>query len=149
MKINTKYHGEIELNKKEVIHFDQGIPGFPEDKEYIILQLTDDGVFYILQSVNTDQLAFIISNPFSHFKEYEFLIPNDDQEHLKIDNPEDVTVFSIITLVEPLANTTANLQAPLVINLKTNKGKQIILNDSIYSTKHKIYTKEASDRREG
>ncbi|WP_010676913.1 flagellar assembly protein FliW [Bacillus timonensis] len=144
MKIKTKYQDEVELEEKDVISFDFGIPGFPDEKEYIILPLSDDSVFYILQSVKTDELAFIISDPFIHFKEYEFDIPKDDLDILKIEKKDDVVIFSIITVVEPIEETTANLQAPLVINRNRNKGKQIILNDSTYNTKHKIYRKKSS-----
>ncbi|MEH7384276.1 flagellar assembly protein FliW [Bacillus sp. JJ1521] len=144
MKIKTKYHGEVEIDVKDVISFDFGIPGFPDEKEYVILPLSDDSVFFILQSVNSDGLAFIISEPFIHFKEYEYDIPKDDLENLLIETKDDVMTFTVITLVEPIEETTANLQAPLVINRNKNKGKQIILNESTYRTKHKIYRKSSS-----
>ncbi|MDR4889996.1 flagellar assembly protein FliW [Fredinandcohnia sp. QZ13] len=149
MKINTKYHGEVEIEQKDVISFDFGIPGFPDEKEYVILPLAKESVFFILQSFKTEELAFIISDPFIHFSEYQFDIPIDDLETLKIEQKEDVVTFSIITLVEPIEETTANLQAPLLINRNINKGKQLILNDTLYSTKHRIYRKKSSTGQEG
>lgn len=149
MKIKTKYHGEVEIDVKDVVSFDFGIPGFPDEKEYVIMPLSDDSVFFILQSVKTDGLAFIISDPFIHFKEYEFDVPEDDLETLKIDKKEDVIIFSIITLVEPIEETTANLQAPLVINQNKKIGKQIIINNLSYKTKHNIYGKKSSSGQKG
>ena len=37
MKIDTKYFGEIEIGDEKVIHFDNGVLGFEDYKDYTIL----------------------------------------------------------------------------------------------------------------
>jgi len=49
-----------------------------------------------------------------------------------------VAVFSIVVIPEDINKITANLLAPVIINTKRFKGKQIILNDKKYTTKHYI-----------
>ena len=64
MKISTKYFGEITINEEEILTFESGIPGFLDEKQFIIQMLTDDGLYSVLQSVTTPELAFVITDPF-------------------------------------------------------------------------------------
>ncbi|CAM3979538.1 flagellar assembly protein FliW [Mesobacillus zeae] len=137
MKILTRYHGETEVS--EIIKFEKGIPGFPDEKKFTLLPLSEDGVFMALQSINTPGLAFIVSNPFHFFKTYDFQLEDSAIEELGIESEQDVVVYSILTVEDPFAKTTANLQAPIIINGKKLKGKQIILHGEEYKTKHAIF----------
>ncbi|MEK5382085.1 flagellar assembly protein FliW [Niallia sp. FSL W8-0635] len=141
MKIATKYHGEKEIQEKEVITFPQAIPGFPEEKEFVLLPLDEEGQFIVLQSVENQQLAFVLSNPFTFFKEYDFTLEDHIVELLELESEEDIQVFSILTVQNPFEKTTANLQAPVVINSKRNIAKQVILNEPNYHTKHPLFQK--------
>lgn len=138
MRIKTKYHNEVEINQMDIWYFNKGIPGFPEEKNFIILSLPDNQVFSILQSVSTPEIAFVITNPFLFYKTYEFTIEDFVKEHLELENEKDVQVYIILTVHDPFEKTTANLQAPLILNTRNHKGKQLILNDSIYKTKHPL-----------
>ena len=55
-----------------------------------------------------------------------------------IKKPEDINVFNIVTIPEDIEKMTANLQAPIIINRKNNRGKQIILDNPDYQIKHYI-----------
>ncbi|WP_226085905.1 flagellar assembly protein FliW [Mesobacillus sp. S13] len=142
MKIFTKYHGDVEINPNEVLSFDKGIPGFPDEKEFVILPLSDDNYFYIMQSLTIPSVAFVVTNPFTFFKEYEFKMEDSFVEDLGLKSQEDVSVYSILTVEDPFEKTTANLQAPIIINSKNNKAKQLILHEEGYKTKHPIFKKD-------
>lgn len=135
MIIQTKFHGEQKINNEEIISFKAGIPGFIEEKEFYILPL-EDTPLNVLQSIHTKEVAFIITDPFSFFTQYEFEIPQDTIESLKIESEKDVAVFAILTVKEPFDLTTANLQAPVIINQINKQGKQLILNNVCYTTRH-------------
>lgn len=139
MNIQTKYFNEITIEEKNIIHFEHGIPGFLEEKQFVLLPLTDDNVYYVLQSVKTSELAFVVTNPFLFFKEYDFELEDATVEQLEIKDATDVAVYSILTLQDPFEKTTANLQAPIIINTKNNHAKQVILNDENYKTKHPLF----------
>jgi len=96
-----------------------------------------------MQSKQTSELGFVVTNPFYFFKEYEFDLPKQDKEVLKINNEEDIQLFTILSVKEPFSETTANLRAPIIVNIKSKLAKQVILNDTIYTTKHKIIQKAA------
>ena len=138
MKIQTNYHGEVEINESDLIRFEKGIPGFVDEKQFVILPLPEQASFSILQSVQTAELAFVIANPYHFFKDYEFKLDENTIEQLHIEEANDVSIAVIITVRSPFEQSTANLQAPIVIHTKTNEAKQVILNDERYKTKHSI-----------
>lgn len=148
MKIETKYHGEIEIDSTKIINFEQGIPSFLEEKQFYILPFAEEGSFLIMQSVQTPGLAFIVISPFDFFIKYEVKLSDQVIETLQIDNQEDIVIFTILTIQEPFKNTTANLQGPIVINNKKKLGKQVILADSPYKTKHLLTSQLAQVGKE-
>jgi flagellar assembly factor FliW len=142
MKIDTKYHGSVEIKTDEVLSFEKGIPGFLYETEFIVLPLSDDEIFYVMQSVSTPELAFVISSPFNFFKEYDIKLEDQVVEELGLESEKDVVVYSILTVQDPFNNTTANLQAPVIINSKNRKAKQVILHNAESGTKHPIFEKK-------
>ena len=146
MKINTKYHGEIEVPSEDILTFEYGIPGFGEEKQFVLLPLPENEWFYILQSVKTSQLGFVVTDPFMFFKEYDFELDQSSVEFLGNPSEKEVQVLSILTVREALHESTANLQAPIIINLANRKGKQVILTSTNYQTKHLIFAQPAGKK---
>jgi flagellar assembly factor FliW len=138
LNVKTKYNGAIELNKESVIQFPDGIPGFPENKEYFILNMGTSSPFSILQSIDSEELGFVIADPFAFYKDYEFELSDYLTEKLHIKEENDVLTYSIVTLGESLGKSTINLQSPIIINSKKRLGKQLIMNTDKYHTKHPL-----------
>lgn len=149
MKIGTKYHGEIEIDSKNIIHFKHGIPSFLDEKQFYILPLTEDSPFFIMQSVKTPSLAFVMVNPFEYFQNYSVNLTDTVVDQLEIESEKDVVIFSILTIQDPFEKTTANLQGPIVINSTKKLGKQVILSDSPYKTKHLLINQTTPIGKEG
>lgn len=142
MLIKTKYHGELEINPENIITFEHGIPSFEEEKAFILLEL--DSSFFVLQSTTTPLVAFLLTSPFTFFPSYQVELSDGVIEALKIGNQEDVAVFGILTAREPFDETTINLKGPVVINSKEKLGKQIVLNDNSYNTRHLLFKQTSS-----
>jgi flagellar assembly factor FliW len=138
MKIETKYHGTVEVMEKDILHFALGIPGFPDEKAFVVLSLEDTGLS-VMQSAASPEVAFIVTEPFSFFPEYDFKLEEHVVEQLELDSAEHVSVYTILTVREPFEKTTANLQAPVIINTKNRKAKQVILSGSGYETRHPLF----------
>lgn len=128
-KINTTRFGEIEFKEEDIIHFEKGLPGFIQEKQFIIVQLESGNPLAFLQSVLNPDLAFVITNPFVYYQDYEFEIDEQIKEELEIKDIEDVSVWGILSIPDKFEKTTINLKGPLVINTRVKKGKQIILQD--------------------
>lgn len=145
MKLNTRHFGEIEINEDNIINFEEGVLGFESVKEFVIIDNPDaENPFKWLQSVDEPSLAFVIINPFLFINNYEFDIPNKVTKELELDNHEDVIVYSIAVVTEDIKNMTLNLKAPIIINAKNNRSRQIILQKDEYPLKYKIFQKQQS-----
>ncbi|ALC82496.1 MULTISPECIES: flagellar assembly protein FliW [Bacillus] len=138
MIIQTRYHGETAIHEEEILSFENGLPGFLNEKKFAILPLSEDSPFLVLQSVSTEELAFIVTSPFLFFKDYEFDLDEATTEMLELESTEDVEVIVLLTIEEPFEKTTANLKAPVIVNRKNKLAKQVILQDAAYQTKHLI-----------
>jgi flagellar assembly factor FliW len=138
MKIQTKYLGEMEIEEQKQIYFANGIPGFPEEKQFVLLDVPSNPVFQILQSVQSIYTAFFVINPFLLYKDYSFDLDDNTIETLQIKSEDEVVILSIVTLKDPFHSSTINLKAPIVINSNQMFGKQYILNQEEYPSKATI-----------
>lgn len=138
MKIQTKFHEEIEISNDQLWNFPKGIPGFEHEKEFLLLPIEGNTIFQVLQSTNTPSVAFIVTNPYTLVEDYSFDIDEPTIDLLNIEKPEDLFVLGILTLKQPFETSTINLQAPLIFQMNNQKAKQMILNDNRFPTRHVI-----------
>ncbi|MCR4601865.1 MAG: flagellar assembly protein FliW [Clostridia bacterium] len=143
MKLQTKYFGEMDYEKEEVISFPDGLFGFEDEKEFLLIRFDNENdALLSLQSVNTPSLAFITVNPFRFVTGYEPDIPEEDVEFLGVSAPEQVGLYAIAVVGSEVKDTTVNLRAPLVINVETRKGRQVLLETAEYSFRQVIMSAE-------
>ncbi|MBO1001544.1 flagellar assembly protein FliW [Pseudogracilibacillus auburnensis] len=138
MLVKTKYFDEMEIDERKIITFGSGLPGFLEERQFIVLDIPGNNLLQILQSIHTPSLAFFVTNPHYFYDDYEFSLDEHIVESLEIIDEKDVVILSIMTMKEPFHLSTINLQAPLIINSNKKYGKQFILNDEKYSMKATI-----------
>lgn len=141
MQIKTKYLGNIEITKEDIISFPYGLLGFENHHEFVLLNIPGNNHFKVLQDINQSHLSFLLINPWDFFNNYEMDIPDENLSKIDIDSKleNEIEVYNIVTLGSTFQESTANLLAPIIINLNAKKGKQFILNDSIFTTKHKLF----------
>jgi flagellar assembly factor FliW len=139
MKITTKFCGTIDLEHPDVIRFPQGIPGFEAERRFAIIQ-PENSVFQCLQSLTHPEIAFIVISPFLICPDYDFNLSDEISEQISLLKLDDALILGIVTI--PPNNTqaaTVNLQAPVVVNLKTGLGRQVILKDESYPMRVPIW----------
>lgn len=124
MHIHTKYLGEMEIEDQKVITFPAGIPGFNDEMEFVLLDLPDNPIFQVLQSIHKVNTAFIVTNPYHFYHDYSFELEEDLLDRLDIQSEKDVVVLTIVTLKDPFHTSTLNLKAPVIINPASKMGKQ-------------------------
>ena len=137
MNVATKAYGLIEVDERQKIIFPRGLFGFEALKDYILLD-AERQPFYWLQSIDEEQVAFILVNPFLFRPDYEVNISNEELAEIGIHSPEKALILSIVTIPPDSSPMTANLQGPLIINRDTRTGKQAVLSDTRWKTKHDI-----------
>ncbi len=120
------------------ILFEKGIPGFESYKYFTISKVKENEKFYMIISKEDSNIGFVSVSPFEIKNDYEIDLSDEFIEELNIKNPEDVLVLCLITLGKTLKESTVNLKAPIIINMKNNKGKQLILQDDKYKIKEPL-----------
>lgn len=139
MILQSKYLGKLEFAEEKIFTFDHGLIAFEHMKRYILIENKDpENPLWWLQSADDPELVFVVINPFSFRPDFDFELSQEDVEELGIEKPEDVAVFAITVVPKDIRKMTANLLAPVVFNARLKKGKQIVLQDKQYSTRHLI-----------
>ena len=139
-KINTARFGELNIQEDKIFQFADGLPAFEDEHRFIILPFDDDSPYSFLQSVETPELAFLMTVPFVFFPDYEFVLEDDVMAALAIKGSEDMQVYTLVTIPGGnIKEMTANLMAPVVINKETREAKQVVLDKSQYTTKHRLF----------
>jgi flagellar assembly factor FliW len=129
MHLKTVQFGEIEIVEENIVTFSDGIIGFEEYKKFILISDKEFEPMIWLLSIEDTELEFPLLDPYVVFNDYEPGI---------IVNKEEI-LLSIVTLKNDLRKITANLKAPLLINLKKREGRQIILETDKYSINQSVF----------
>lgn len=112
-------------NEDEIINFNEGLIGLPNIRRAVLVPLPDCEPFFWLASMDDEKFRFVVVNPNEIFPEYnpsEFVIFNDSQ----------TKVLTIVKVSSDWQKTTVNLRAPILINKESNRGLQLVLNESPY-----------------
>ena len=139
-KVNTVRFGEIEVEEEKIVYFEHGIPAFDEEHEFLIVPYEEESPYVFLQSLTTPDLAFLMTIPFIFFSDYEFEIDDDALKELGIKAQEELLIYALLTLPGgKVGDMTANLMAPVVINTTNMQARQVVLDRSRYTTKHRLF----------
>jgi len=136
MLIQTTRFGELEVDDARIITFHEGLLGFPDHKRFALIQTGEDPVFFWLQSVDDAGVAFVVCDPLAFVPDYRAPIRKDDVEALGLRDLQDCQVLVIVNKVD--GYLTANLLGPLVIGAHSLRGKQLVLGERKYSTRHRL-----------
>ena len=135
----TPYDGELikNLGEDAIVTFDDGVPAFEDAKKFTLFTNDDIKPFMYLKSLELEELGFVCIDPFLVCKDYLIKISGADLAHLQLKDPENALVFCFVTVRENPQENTANLLAPVIINLENRKAKQIILDN--YPVRYNIW----------
>jgi flagellar assembly factor FliW len=139
MKINTARFGEIEVEDNEVIHFPEGVIGFRELKQWVLLDSEESWLpCKHLQSLDDGSICFIVIKPILFRPDYTFEVTEQDMKDINLINVNDAVVAVILCVPSRPNDVTANLKAPLVFNTVTREAKQVIIQGKEYHTRHHV-----------
>lgn len=132
MKIQTAHFGEIDIDDKNVLSFEEGLFGLEEDRRYALLSNKDSQPVNWLQSLDHREISLPVMDPFSVCPDYSFDISATDVDRLGVKQVKDVYVLSVLVIPQNAGAMTINLSAPIIVNVRNKKGCQIILDDRKY-----------------
>jgi flagellar assembly factor FliW len=129
----------LPVQSENIFHFPEGIPAFENVKEFIFLSKPDSRPFMFMQALEPQDLNFVCIDPFLIHSGYAPKISTSDLNFLHLTDISDALVLSIVTVNQDMQQTTANLQGPIVINMRACIGKQIICDGQNYPVRYKIW----------
>ena len=140
MKITTKLFKEIEVDESKLINFPQGIIGFPELTDFLLVHDNEsEGGIRWMQSIQEPAFAMPVIDPLIIMPDYNPCIEDDLLKPLGDIKEENTLVLVTITVPHEIEKMTVNLKAPIVINGENRKANQIITEDEQYAVKFPIY----------
>ena len=129
--------GEFEVPVASLIDFPVGVIGFPRHARFVLLE--HKAPFSWLHSVDDPDRAFVVVDGFEFGDQYVIDAPYGNGV-IALQEGDDFAVLVIITVRPDPKDTTANLKAPLFVNLKNRKGVQVIFDDPRFSTRFPLYS---------
>lgn len=139
MILKTGRFGELNIAAEEMISIPAGMLGFPELKKFVLVDPGDDVLILWLQSVDNPEIAFPILEPKIFKPDYTVRLSAQELRELKLDNVNQSAVFTVLTIADDITQMTANLKAPLVINLREKVARQVVLQENEYNVKHPMF----------
>lgn len=139
MYIETVRFGSFDLKDSKLINFPGGLPGFEELREFIILEIGETKPLYWLQSTENKFVSLPVIIPFELVDDYFLEIRENELKGLQVDSKNDLFVLNVVVVPEDITKMTANLAAPIVINLKQGIGRQIVIDAADLPIRYPIY----------
>lgn len=139
-KIQSRF-GEIEYDPANTLHFPEGLIGFEDLRDFVVMPNEKEGPLFWIQSVEDPEAAFILTDPTDFFYDYKVVPDNRERRKLGITDGEPCLVCSVVT-VTPERKITLNLAAPILFAPTTNKALQVILEGTQFSPRTQLPTVE-------
>ncbi|MEM9420786.1 MAG: flagellar assembly protein FliW [Planctomycetota bacterium] len=139
MKIQTTRFGEVQVEDTRVLNFPKGLLGFPKYQDYVLIESGDqtrpneESNFWWLQSIDLPELAFVVTDPTLFVSTYKVPIHPEQMLGLGLSSIDEAQVFVIVNKRGNVL--TGNLQGPLVINVASRCGEQLVLSDRRFTTR--------------
>jgi len=148
-RCETRYFGPVEYEEESVMVFPDGIPAFEQEQRFLAISQPINAPLVFLQSVGNPNVCFATLPAQSACPGYKLRMAPEDVRALGFEKGRqpaigrDVLCLVILALEEN-APPTANLLAPIVVNLRTLRGRQAIQKDSPYSHREVLPLREAA-----
>jgi flagellar assembly factor FliW len=135
----TSRFGELEVTRDLVIDLPDGLIGFERCRRFVVVTQEESSPFRWLQSLDDGAVAFPVIDPWQFKPDYAPTISDTDAQQLGLSAETPKLTFAIVTVPKSDPHAmTANLLGPIVINAATRQGRQVIVTDEHYGTKHSI-----------
>ena len=136
--------GSFDVPETSILHFPQGLVGFPDLHRYVVLDHRPGSPFKWLLSVDDPDLAFAVAHPGELVADYR--PPLELAARLLETEPTEVALFVLVTIPSDPTRMTVNLMAPVVVDLRTRRARQIVLDDPRCPPDHLVVRRRLAPR---
>jgi flagellar assembly factor FliW len=148
-QISTTRFGSVEVPEENLIHFKNGIIGFPRETKFTLIPHGQSTLIAWLQSATTPGLAFPVVSAHGLVGDYPDvpLEPLVDKAGIAGTGTNEFAVLAVLCASQ-LTPATVNLLAPLLINADTRQGAQVFLEGSRFTTRELFVLPEVAAESE-
>jgi flagellar assembly factor FliW len=146
MNIQSQRFGAVEFADEALLTFPGGVIGFPHERRFVLIPHKSSSYLAWLQSVTTPALAFPVVSAHAFGTDYSDLSFVEATKVATVGGPVEECAVMVVLCAPPLQPATVNLLAPIVVNLQTRQGAQVILEDSRYSTREPFIVVQSPER---
>ena len=125
-------------SKNTIIHFDEGLIGFSDCKDFQLMENDSIAPFRLLQSTQTKKVGFLVLEPSVVMADYYKRIPAREWESIELSASDPQLAFVICVIGPSAKDGTGNFQAPLIVNYTKMIGRQVILTDVALSVRQPL-----------
>ena len=142
--VETKYFGTLPCAEESVFEFPAGLPAFEDEKAFVLIETAESAPLVFLQSLTRANLCFLAFPMQVVDSDYALSVAPEDLEALGLETSRqpvlghEVVLLALISLDDQFV-ATANLMAPVVLDVKTRRGLQAIRRDRLYSHQHAVF----------
>ena len=144
MTLRSTRFGDLEVPADSVIEIPSGIIGFPRSQRFVMLDHKPP--FSWLHSTEDPNLAFVVVDGAEFGESYQLKPPKGDKD-IDFKEGDEFAILVIVTVRSDPRLTTANLKAPIFVNIRNRKGVQIIFDNPQLSTRFALWNEE--EKKEG
>lgn len=130
--------GHPETTTLPVIDFVAPMPGFPDDRRFVLVRLEETGMLYAMTSVDSAGLRFLVVPPAQFFPDYAPEVDDDTLAALGVSDPEALLILLVVTAGDGVEDATANLMAPIVLDQQSRRAVQLVLNRTGLPVRQKL-----------
>jgi len=145
MKKTQSRFGEIEYDPANTLLFPEGLIGFENLREFVVMPNEKDGPLFWIQSIEDPMVAFVLTDPTDFFLDYSAVPSSSERKKLKIDEEDPCMLVSVVTVPQD-RKVTLNLAAPIFFAPTTNRAIQVIIEGTEYSPRTPLPEVEAAQK---
>jgi flagellar assembly factor FliW len=136
MEIESSRFGVLSVDDDRIMTFPRGLLGFPEHRRFALIQTGKENYFFWLQSVEDPNLAFVVTDPSTFYKDYDVPVRDETMADLEFADVKFAQVFVICNKVGDWL--TGNLLGPIVVNAATRLALQVVLTEKKWTTRQPL-----------
>ncbi|HYO23940.1 MAG TPA: flagellar assembly protein FliW [Lacipirellulaceae bacterium] len=129
MDVTTSRFGKLQAPPSDILHFEQGLIGLRECRRWIVLADAENPALGWLQCLDDAEMALAVVSPRRFVPDYQLRVSKQDLAPLGLASVRDAQVVVIVS--RHAEGLSLNLRAPLVINVASRRGRQVVAKDSL------------------
>ncbi|MFN0073194.1 MAG: flagellar assembly protein FliW [Chloroflexota bacterium] len=138
----------LEVSEEAIIAFPEGLPGFEDLTEFALIEDQRFWPFTWLQPLAQSQLGFVLMDPALFIPDYQPEISDPELISLETVADDLVELRCILVIPSDPKAATANVKAPILLNRRAQRGKQVILMDDQYALRHPVFSSTSDESLE-